>query len=284
MNRRDEVMERIKKTPMFSHSAMRLIEVTNDPDHILLDVVKIIEADSVLTAQVFKVVNSAAFGFSGSITSVSRAVALLGDKTIVGLAIGHSQSQIYGTRLEGYDAEAGALWEHSLRTAIAARELVPYSIKKVLPEIAYTAGILHDIGKAIVADFLSGQTEKIVALTDQSQSGNFLDAERDILGVDHCEAGYALAQQWKFPEVFQMVCKHHHYPANTEEEHRSLAYVVHIGDIVAMMGGSGTGADALLYTMDPDYQSYLKMGPDDLNKVMMNVMIEFERTKGMVFD
>ena len=282
MRDRREIETQIRNTPMFSHSAMRLIEVTNDDDHSLRDVVKIVEADSVLTAQIFKIVNSAAFGFSGAITSISRAAALLGDKTIVGLAIGQSQSQLYNSELQGYHADAGSLWAHCLRCAIASRELANYTAGKVSSELAYTAGILHDIGKSLISNFIKGKTEILVKNIDDGNATDFLHAERRNIGIDHCQAGSELARHWRFPEPLVAACGHHHAPKEASPDHRALLYVVHLGDIIAMMGGSATGADGLLYAMDENYKEYVDLDADGLHKVLMNVTIEFERTKDMI--
>ncbi|MBN2802638.1 MAG: HDOD domain-containing protein [Deltaproteobacteria bacterium] len=280
----EEIRTIIKKVPMFSHSAMRLMEVTNDPNHSLMEVVRIVEADAVLTAQVLKVVNSAAFGLSGKVDEIKRAAALLGDKIIVGLAIGHSQSHIYNQELEGYGAEAGALWEHSLRTAIASRELAKFSGDKVSPGLAYTAGILHDIGKSIIAGFMGGKTDLLMKFADENSDKNFLDAEKEVVGVTHAEVGYELAKHWNFPLVFQTACLYHHNPSMAQAEDKHLAYVIHLGDILAMMGGSSTGADAMMYTMDSNYTDYLTVSSDELNNIMLNVIIEFEKTREMIFN
>ena len=282
MNTEEDIRAKIKKMPLFSNSAMRLLEVTNDPKHDLQDVVKVLEADNVLTAQVLKAVNSAAFALVEPVHSISRAASFLGDKTIVGLAIGHSQGQVYQRELDGYESPAGALWEHSLRAAIAARELAAYTNGVVSPEVAYTAGILHDIGKSVISEFLGGNAKSMLEFTDASQEHDFLGAERDAIGIDHCAAGAELATHWRLPKEFREVCAHHHAPGAAEIHMRPLVYVVHLGDAVAMMGGSATGADGMQYRLDDGYAEFVKMDGDTLSTIMLKVLLEFEKTKSML--
>jgi hypothetical protein len=79
-------------------------------------------------------------------------------------------------------------------------------------------------------------------------------------------------------------CAFHHCPEKASERARFLVYLVHLGDILAMMGGSDTGIDGMQYSMDTGYSDYINVTPDDLSKIMMDVIIEFERTRGMIFD
>ncbi|MBU0753956.1 MAG: HDOD domain-containing protein, partial [Planctomycetes bacterium] len=117
---------------------------------------------------------------------------------------------------------------------------------------------------------------------DSQDISDYLEGEKNFLGIDHCAVGKALAERWQLPKVLVSPIAHHHHPEDSEEKDRALVYAVHLGDILAMMGGSGTGADSLGYSINPDYTNYLNISAEGIGLVMLNVMTEFKKTMKMV--
>lgn len=272
-----ELQKIIKSIPMLSPSASRLLQITAHPDHDLTEVINLVKTDANLTARILKVVNSAAFGLIHHITSIDRAISYLGERIIVSIAIGDCAGRLFEKELSGYEAAGGDLWKHDLRTAIAAREVVSQSGADISTELAFTAGLLHDIGKAIISDYLQGTASEAVELITNEDSPDYLAAEEKLVGFDHTRAGHELAIAWKLPEELAEVILHHHEPAKAKEEHRALVYAVHLGDSIAMMGGFGTGADSMRYRLDPEYSNYIKISPNILANIMLTVDMEFEK-------
>ena len=276
-------MERVRLAPLLSPSAARLLELVGEKDHGLQEVIQIVECDAVLTARVLKVINAPVFRMREPVTTVGRAVTYLGEKMVIGVALAGSAEQIYANPLLGYEGKPGDLWQHSLRTALAARELARHSQRPTVPDLAFTAGILHDIGKAILSEFLYGLSPEAIRRIDEGQSYEFLQAEEELVGANHCEVGAELAEHWNLPEPHRAVIAFHHQPSLAPEDHRDLVYVVHLGDIVAMMGGAGTGADAMTYRLDRDWPQYVKIDRQTLDGLMVDVMVEFEKTESLLF-
>lgn len=276
---KENIQEIIKSIPMLSVSATRLLQLTSRADHELSDVIDLVKTDANLTARVLKIVNSAAFGLLKEITSIDRAISYLGERVIVSIALGDCAVKLFEKELAGYEAEGGALWTHDLRTAIASREVVVESGINLSPDLAFTAGLLHDIGKSLISDYLQGSAPEAVAMISSQDSRDYLEAEAKLIGIDHTEAGYELAKAWQLPEELAQVILHHHQPTNAEEQFRPLVYAVHLGDNIAMMGGFGTGADSMQYHLDPNYTDYLTLTPKTLDKIMLTVDLEFEKLK-----
>ncbi|MCW8859732.1 MAG: HDOD domain-containing protein [Deltaproteobacteria bacterium] len=273
-----ELQKIVKAVPMLSPSASRLLQITANPDHDLVEVVNLVKTDANLTARVLKVINSAAFGMANQITSIDRAIAYLGERIIISIAIGDSAGKLFGKELSGYEAAGGDLWKHDLRAAIAAREVVAQSGLDISTELAFTAGLLHDIGKALISDYLQGSvTEAVALISQEEQPHDYLAAEKKLVGFDHTEAGYELAKAWQLPDELAEVIRYHHEPARANEEYRALVYAVHLGDNIAMMGGFGTGADSMRYKLDPGYVNYIKLSPNTLENIMLTVDMEFEK-------
>lgn len=274
---KENIQEIIKSIPMLSASASQLLQLTSKADHELMEVVNLVKTDANLTARVLKVVNSAAFGLINEITSIDRATSYLGERIIVSIAVGDCAGKLFEKELVGYEAAGGALWKHDLRTAIAAREVVVQSGADINADLAFTAGLLHDIGKSLISDYLQGTAPEAIELINAQDSQDYIEAEEKIIGIAHTDAGFELAQAWQLPEELAEVILYHHQPGNASEEFRPLVYAVHLGDNIAMMGGFGTGADSMQYRLDPNYTKYLNLSPKTLDSVMLTVDMEFEK-------
>jgi len=200
---------------------------------------------------------------------------------VLGLAIGSGSAKIYNDPLVGYSGERGILWRHSLSTAIAARELVPYSVTPTSPCTAFTAGILHDIGKTIISEFMTGV---VTESAETLENYDFLKIEREKLGTDHCEVGAQLLSDWKLPQLLVDVVRSHHTPSLVVEEHRQLTYITHLADFIAVSLGQGTGADAFRYPIDQKHEEYIKISKSDFEKLVFRVETEFEKTRTSLVD
>jgi putative nucleotidyltransferase with HDIG domain len=282
MNLSKTITKRINDIPMLSVVATRLLEISGDERVSLKDIVKIVEKDAYLTARILRIANSVAFSGGRAISTIGDAVVRLGEKTVVGVAM-ESSTTFFKQPLSGYESPAGELWNHSLHTAIAAREVSRFAITPINPELSYTAGLMHDIGKPIVSDFLAVNVQDLAKRCDLHQVEDFAAAERDVMGMDHAEAGFEVALHWKLPEPLCMAIRWHHEPAQCKQAHQGLAYTVHIADILAMMEGGGLGADFLSYKMDPEYGKFARINKTDIASILLIMREEFTKTQQLIF-
>jgi len=282
MNIQDAIVQRVTDMPMLPVVVSRLLEIIGEENHSTSDVVRIVENDPSLTIKVLRVANSAAFFRGHPISTLNRAIGLLGEKMVADIAIGSCTLQVLNRPLKGYDSAFGELWDHSLCSAISSREITLMIQNGVSPDLAFTAGLLHDIGKAILSEFLEGNVEKLIELWDQKQVEDYLEAEKDIVGTNHSEVGYLVAQHWGLPKPLCAVIKHHHHPNLSDKEYIELTYMVHLGDIIAMMYGSGTGSDTMAYRIDPEYQKHVPISKQGLAVLFLTVQEKFTDTKSSI--
>ena len=278
MNRQEKeaaVRQAIKKVPLISNAVARLLELSGESEHGIAEIVNIVKYDAVLTAQILKVVNSTIFARQAKVLSVDHAVALLGEDMVVGIAMSEAAGLLFEKKLEGYAAEAGSLWRHDLKTAIAAKIIAGHARTEVNGDLAFTCGLLHDLGKGVVSDFLRNTPGNIQQAMEQKKFPDYAAAERAIIGIDHAEAGYELSLNWNLPAPLPQAIRFHHQPALADEALKPLVYAVHLADIVAMMSGVGTGSDALQYPLDTAYESYIALNSQELAMVMFAVEQEF---------
>ncbi len=272
---KEEILAAIKQVPLLSPSASQLLQLTASTDHDIKEVIDIVKYDSALTARVLKIVNSVAFGLVHEVSTIDRAVGYLGERMIASLALSDSASALFHKELQGYNGPKSELWNHDLRTAIAARAIAAQAKEEMNPDLAFTAGILHAVGKAVLSDFLHNSASELLGEIDDEEVDDYLAGEREVLGIDHTEAGYELAKNWELPDTLTMPIRYHHAPADAPEEHRALVYAVHLGCIVAMMCGSQS-SDSLQYRLDQNYTQYFDITAEQLALIVLEVNETFE--------
>jgi len=273
----NDIIERlnalIEAIPPLSQTTSLLLAKIGEPQHSLRDVAAIVENDSLLTSLVLKTANSASISLLHEVETVEDAIRYLGDSVIAGLAMKQEKSDIYNADLSGYFAETDENWAHSLKTGIAARYIARrFSNGAVRESVAYTAGIVHDIGKALLSQFLSG--DEALDL----QGSDFIEKERTLVGIDHAEAGYMLAKKWGLPNAISQVIRYHHSPFEADESLRPLVYAVHLADMAAMMSGSGTGIDSMQHTIDSRYINYINVTELELEAAYFEIILEYKST------
>ncbi len=267
---RADILAAIQEIPLLSPSASRLLQIASKEDYDISEIIEVVKCDSALTARLLKMVNSVAYGLVHQVTSIDRAVSYLGERIVAGIALEDSAKALFNKELEGYEGPAGELWEHDLRTAIAAREIARHCRTEISKDLAFTGGILHAIGKAVLSDFLHDSAPDLLADIDSRDIKDYLAGERNILGMDHAEAGFELAKAWELPESLQMAILYHHTPQQAPEQYRPLVYAVHLGCIIAMMSGSQS-SDALQYHLDKSYTDYFNITNEHIAMALLEV-------------
>lgn len=274
-----EILRAVENIKILSPSAGALLEVASRPDHDLQDIAGLIKYDAALTAKTLQLVNSAAFALHSKISDIERAITYIGENYLLSLVVSEAAKMIYDSDLAGYMGHKGDLWNHNLLTALASKKIAELCHEPVNSNIAFTCGLLHDLGKAIISDFLIDSSSAALNAVESGQVSNFASAEEKMLGIDHTQVGHALALHWQLPEPLPSAMRYHHEPARAPAPHRSLVYAVHLGDMVAMMTGYDTGADAMRYQLDSTYSDYIAIKENDLARIILETDQEFQKLK-----
>ena len=239
----------------------------------------IISRDPVLTAKVLKMSNSAYYGYSREIDTISEAVIILGLDTLKSLAIAASAYKLLNQPFEGYGLSKGGLWSHSLATAIAAR-VIAKSLNHQDTEKCFVAGLLHDIGKILLDKFLGDYTDDILTLVKMREI-SFDVAESQVLGFNHCDVGAELAGYWKLPNIFVETSKYHHTIYKVSKKNEFYIKIIHAADMIAYNTKVGTGVDANHYKTIKKVFTELKIDNKSKKNIIKKVrflMMEFEKT------
>ncbi len=243
-------LQDIKSFPQFVLETMRKLK---DPDSSVSDVAQSLSRDEGLVLRVLKLANSAYYGMSRNISNISEAISLLGYKTVSNLVLAATVYSSMDKGLSGYALDRGELWRHSLMVAHASRYIAKRT-GKVSVEDAYVGGLLHDIGKIILNDYVRFGYGIIVKIVEEEHVP-FPEAERRVLGFDHAAVGAILTERWGLPEAYQMAVAYHHKPNELPAEkaqYQPILDVVSVANSVCLMLGVGLGADGLQTYMFPE--------------------------------
>jgi len=256
----------IKNLPTLPGMIEKISRMVESKQHSAEDISRLISQDQVLSAKVLKLANAAFYGFSRRISSITQALVMLGFNVIKGLILTSSVFDLLQSR-------ANDLWVHSLAAATAAGVLAN-RLDLAEAEEVNLAGLLHDLGKVVMAVNMSQDLEEVQDLTAR---GEFqLEAESRVLGFTHPEAGAWLAESWKLPLSLTEPIMYHHQPARAKEAALTTA-VVHLADILVKARGLGFGRDVWVPPLEPGALELLGLKIDDLDEIVPQVHLALSR-------
>jgi len=266
----DELIAQAKELPVVSETARKLTIQLNQPDLHRDELVKTLRCDNVLTAKLLRVCNSAECGARAPVVSLDQALLLLGDDTIFRMvcAIGFGGS--LGMAAPGYDTEVNGLWTPSLSTGVGAEYLAEVeSYGDFLPSAAFTAGLLHDIGKMVLNKVLTPKNRADIRTKIAEQSISRVEAEKAILGADHCEIGACLLKRWALPEPILEAVANHHSPVTRPAV--QLSAVVYLANCTAHLCGSSSGWEAHVAQVNQTSAAMLGMDVKEVERIISGI-------------
>jgi putative nucleotidyltransferase with HDIG domain len=245
MNSREKiahVLRNVRNLPTLPDVAARLLEMGESPTASMRDLAQWIEKDTALAARVLKLVNSSFFGVQREVSSIRHALMILGMAHLRNLVLSSAVSNLFDREGQVGNFSRREFWKHCVGVAGAARTIAARR-RIVDPETAFTAGLIHDVGKLVMDRYLHEDFVRVVAcLEDPGKT--MTAAEMEVLEVDHAEIGHHLATHWNLPEVLRIAVGFHHAPESAPR-HCEVAALISVADGVVrqLRLGSGGGAN-----------------------------------------
>lgn len=274
------IINGIQDLPTLPLVAQKLQDVMDDPLSSAEDAARVIEGDQSLAAKVLSLVNSAYYGLPREITKISQAVPLLGFRATSQLALSISVINLFNEKEEGrFDREG--LWLHSIGCAICA-QMTAKKAGYPRPEDCFSGGLLHDVGKLVLDQFLH---EELITILEQTEKGeiSFLEAERNRLDIDHAIIGEWLARKWKLPLPVVVSIRHHHQPLEEREgfsmSQDCVVDIVRLADTICRHRGVGWNGDKLAPEIVSELWSRLDLNPEDVEEVSDTLKEEVKQSE-----
>jgi HD-like signal output (HDOD) protein len=225
----DELIAEAERLPPLPTTVVQLAALVADPEVDLRQVAEVMSLDQTLAAQVLRHANSAAAGGREPVVDGLTAVRRLGTSTVLAMAMSIGLSGRLGGPVPQYQIEAGDLWRHAVTASVAA-EVVRGRTRVRVPVEASTAALLHDIGKLMIARYLSPNLVQLLALAARAERCPSWRAETIVLDTHHGEVGGLVLQSWDLPSTIVEAVIHHHDP---EDHDIPAAHVVRLSDHIA---------------------------------------------------
>ncbi len=274
----DEVCARALSLPCSPALLPRLITLLERPDADIEDLARLIQLDPVLASATVRMANSVFFSGGAKVGTVADAVMRLGARELYRLAALSLASRWMSIEVEGYRWEAGDFCRASLVKAVAA-EALAMRTRRVDPALAYTCGLVHEIGKLAVA-FACPEAFAGIRARCTAAGCTWLEAETAELGFNHAAVSARLLAEWKFPEAVVVVAAFNPPAGTIPDEHRALAAHLHAADHLAAAFGAGQGEDAFLYTLNQDLLAEQGLDAETLDAALPVVLERAARLLG----
>lgn len=238
----------LRKLPPFPAIATKLLQLLSHDEAEISDIVGLIRADAAFSSELLRVANSPIYGLRSQVSGIQHAVVILGFNTVKAFAMTISMKNFLRAAMR-IDL-LRRVWRHSLACALISEEVSAACSKfggHPPDDRAYTAGLLHDIGRLGLLVKYPQEYANLLAVVVENPF-DILDTERQLFDIDHCEAGRWLAEKWKFPAEIQEVAAHHHDPPHPGQS--EVADLVRLSVLLADSLGFDVVSPRRTYAMD----------------------------------
>ncbi|MCC6443048.1 MAG: HDOD domain-containing protein [Armatimonadetes bacterium] len=258
---------------------MKVIDLSNNPRTTATDLERVIGTDQGFAAKVLALANSAYYGLPRRVSSIREAVMFLGFKAVRSIAMTITSFNMFLGKSDAMSLARRELWRHSLNTAVISKTLTSL-VKDVIPEEAFVAGLLHDIGKTLLDQHMHNEF-LLISEFAKANGVAFVESEKQFLPFNHAQIGYELTKKWQLPSILPEAIGCHHEPAHASLS-VSLTATVALANLLAhSFAGQPTRSEAEVEQMTALYPSLLEMlnlTKQQFSQVM--VLIEAEMAKG----
>jgi putative nucleotidyltransferase with HDIG domain len=281
MNRANEILKNVGALPPLPTTAIKLMNVLNDPRSTVEDIVETIRYDQAITGQVLRLCNSAFFGLSRTVTSLNDAMLCLGSVKVLQLVMSVHTNSMLSRKQIGYGLERGVLWKHSVAVALAASGIAQ-RLGGTMVNLVFTAGLLHDIGKVVLNEYVADEFMEIVRRVNEEHL-SFSEAESNVLGFSHQEIGARIGEMWKLPEPIIRCIRYHHDPESIEPAD-ALVDIVYLANCICLLLGIGLGEDGLYHRAHEEVMRRNSLRENDLEIIGAQTTIDLKRVEQLFAD
>jgi HD-like signal output (HDOD) protein len=256
---------------------VKIIELVENPSSSAQELHEVISQDPALCSRILKVVNSSFYGLPAQIGSINRAIVLLGLNAVKNIAIAASLAKLYRGGELCPSFAARDVWQHSGAVAVATKMLTD-TLKIGMPDEAFLAGLMHDIGVMVELQFDRAKLIEVIEQLGVDREGvpgnNMLEVEDQVFGANHQDFGAGLCARWKFPAPFGMVARFHHAPMNTPSDSRVLPCIVYLADRLVARLPKAYRHDLVDLKIDQAVLDTLRISNEQLAKIEERLEVE----------
>ena len=274
------VIDKVKSLPTLPEVIHKILSLVQGEDATAKALGDLIAYDQAISARLLKVANSAYYGFMREIATVQHAIVVLGFREVKSLVLGITVFDAMKRSSQEASIKREAFWMHSIGCALAG-QLICKKVEKVDADIAFTASILHDLGKLVLDGFFSSDYKGVLERV-QTNGVSMVDAEIELMGFTHADVGGWLCERWKFPPILVSPVCFHHQLEKADVSSMHVTSVAHLADVLCKRSHIGSGGDDKIQTVHPLAMKNLKLNEDDLNTITEELQEDEEKVKAFL--
>jgi len=264
-----DIKKNIAALPPFQETILKARDMLSDPNVSAKELTEVLQYDVSITANILKVCNSAYYAPKIPIKNLQQAIVYLGHRELREILIIGGMIKYFDDHQPGFESMNGELLRHSVATAILAKELGIYLGKE--DEILFVAGLLYDVGKIILGEYVKEQYDQIIDKV-MNEGMQFHEAEQAILGINHGEVGRIVLEEWNFPaEIISAASAHH---IDDLSEHEDVDLIVALADRMTSLMGAGTLNDGMYYEGFTKLCQYFGLHLRDIEQILSTAVKE----------
>ena len=279
----EEIVEKVQKLPTLPSVANKITSLINDPTCTAIRLAEVIDKDQSLTTRVLRLVNSAFYSLSAEVTNVKHGIALLGFKTISQMVISISVFDVFAGKY-GEEFDRRGFWKHSVGCGVISK-IVAQRAQYPKEDDCFTAGLLHDIGKVVLDQYLHEDMIQVIQRTREKEI-SFGDAEQEVLGLNHADIGGQVMKKWNIPLPVLVAVQHHH---QTPDERNGSAFsqdlivdIVRLSDVICKCENIGFTGDSITPVLKEDLWERLPFDKKSIDDVVQKSAEEIEKASILI--
>jgi putative nucleotidyltransferase with HDIG domain len=259
----DDIIRSVTSLRPMPSNITRILKEIENPEITIEILVGLISLDQALAALVLQLSNAASLGYSRTCSTIYEAIMHIGLNRLKSILLTSSATGMMNRSLSGYRLGAGELWHHSLITGVAS-EWLAQALRYPNPEEAYVSGLLHDIGKLLLDQFVLSNYKTIIDFVQQYKL-QLWQVEEKLIGIDHAKVGGLIAERWNFPVVLVDAIRFHHTPsfARTNQQ---LPAIVNLANAFAE-DYSLANSELFSFDIHPESYNILKISASEVENL-----------------
>jgi HD-like signal output (HDOD) protein len=273
-----KLVERVQGLPTLPSMLNNINQMILNPRTSAKEVAQVISSDPALTSKVLRVVNSSFYGFPNRITTVTHAIVILGFNTVKSIVLSSTIFDVFRRTVKPGDFDRTEFWKHSIGCGAAAK-VVGRRLNYPMLEELFIAGLLHDVGKIVMDQFLPDKFLEVLSLVRQKDI-LIAEAELQVLGATHADVGAWLFEKWNLSKGLVETTRCHHNPALASDNPK-FSEIIHLSDILVRAIRFGNGGDNKIPALSETAWKSLGLAEGEMDDLLAQTGAEIERA--MIF-
>lgn len=266
----DQAVATVRDLPSLPSVVLELVRTFGQPDVAVAELSAQIARDQALAAKTLRLANSSFYGLQSRVRTIDQALTVLGFDSVRTLVTAAGIVGQFGGATGAIDFTG--FWRHAVGTALCARSIARLAGRS--QDYAFVSGLLHDIGRLVLATRFPDEYAAVMVFQRQEDC-ELLQAERQVLGLDHAAVGRALAAHWKFPDLIQRAIAGHHAPPR--DDAGDIAGVVHVANVIVHALDLGGDPDEQVPPLAQEAWGALRLDAAGLRRVFADTEAQFEQ-------